>query len=393
MRTKFTNEGLKALRIEAGRKKATVTDTLMRGLQYEQRPGGGYFYYRYSHDGRQRTFTIGKFGIVSIADARKRAANIARAVALGEDPLSERNVRNSCPTLDSFFQTTYLPFAKVNKRSASVDARFYRNHLEAEFGRLKLNQISRVQINRLLQAKRNSGLAPATVNRILILLRFVLNKAIEWETPGLRENPAQRIRTLPENNRRERYLTPEEALRLRDVLEQHPDQTLSFALKFLLLTGARRQEALCARWADIDFERRIWRVPLSKSGKCRHIMLSNAALDCLQGVRDYVAEFGTAPQRNSALIFPAERTGKHMVTVYHHWNKIRRKAGLADLRMHDLRHSFASALVNNGVPLYEVQKLLGHASIRTTERYAHLNASRLVESAAVAGTYYSNILR
>jgi integrase len=342
--------------------------------------------------GKQRTFAIGRFGIVSIADARKKARDIARAVSLGEDPLNTRDDEKSCPTLDEFVDSLYFPFARVHKRSVSTDARYYRHHLQPSFGRMRLNQITKVQITRLLQAKSAEGLAPATVNRVLVLLHFMFNKALEWTVPGLKENPARGVKSLPVNNKRERYLTPEEAGRLRKALEKSPNQTLSYALIFLLLTGARRQEALSARWSDIDLDRRIWRVPQAKSGKSRHIVLSDAALECLGRAREFVASLGSTAQKRSPFVFPSAKTGEPMTTLYKGWHNIRCQAGLRDLRIHDLRHSYASALVNNGVPLYEVQKLLGHASIKTTERYAHLSAGRLVESAAVAGTYYSGIL-
>lgn len=145
-----------------------------------------------------------------------------------------------------------------------------------------------------------------------------------------------------------------------------------------MLTGARKQEALKAAWADLDFETGFWVIPETKSGKPRPVPLSDHLLILLD----------TLPSRGaSPWLFPNPKTGKPYVHIYNAWNTARKKAGLADVRMHDLRHSFASFLVNSGRSLYEVQKLLGHAHISTTERYAHLADATLASAANAAGNY------
>lgn len=142
----------------------------------------------------------------------------------------------------------------------------------------------------------------------------------------------------------------------------------------LILTGARKREVLDAKWEDFDLVSRAWRIPLSKGGKTRHVPLSDGALQILASVPKV---------EGSPWAFANPDTGKPFVSVFCAWNASRKRAGLADVRMHDLRHSFASFLINNGRTLYEVQKLLGHTQVKTTQRYAHLSKETLMDATNV----------
>ena len=150
---------------------------------------------------------------------------------------------------------------------------------------------------------------------------------------------------------------------------------LRFIMPMLLMTGARKQEVLDAQWGDFDLERRLWRVPISKSGKARHVPLSNGVLRMLPNL----PRVGHCPY-----LFPNPATGKPYVTVFRAWDTARKKAGLPKVRMHDLRHSFASFLINGGRSLYEVQRILGHTQSKTTQRYAHLRHDTLLDAADAA---------
>jgi integrase len=139
----------------------------------------------------------------------------------------------------------------------------------------------------------------------------------------------------------------------------------------LILTGARKREVLDARWEDFDFNRRIWRIPMSKLGKARHVPLSDGALNIL----------GTIPHRDGvAWAFANPDTGKPFVSIFCAWDTARKSVGLNDVRVHDLRHSHASFLVNAGRTLYEVQHILGHTQVKTTQRYAHLSHDTLLDA-------------
>lgn len=148
---------------------------------------------------------------------------------------------------------------------------------------------------------------------------------------------------------------------------------LKFIVPMLILTGARKREVLDAKWTDFDLERRIWRIPTTKAGKARHVPLSDGV----------ISRLSTMP-RNFNWAFANPDTGKPYVSIYYAWHTARTKAGLADVRMHDLRHSFASLLINSGRTLYEVQNILGHTQVKTTQRYAHLSQDTLLAAANTA---------
>jgi len=389
MRADFDNKTLQKLSLPPGKAKLTVTDSRTRGLQFELRKNGGFFSYRYSLNGRQRSVPIGRFGLLKVADARQRALEYGRMVALGEDPLTARQSLRYCPTLDEFFHQRYLPFVKVDKRSWETDVSVYKNHLGPAFGKLKMNQITKGKIREFLHEKVGAGSAKGSVNRMLVMLRYFFNLGIEWEIDGVSENPARGIKPFQENNKIERVLAPEESIALKAALEQSENPLLRFIVAFLLVTGCRKQEALKARWEDVDLALRVWKIPLSKSGKVRHVTLSDTAIRFLQATRSAVE---TLTGENNPYLFPNPKTGKPFVSIFCAWDTARKKAGIPDFRLHDARHSYASTLVNAGVSLYEVQRLLGHAHIRTTERYSHLQQSRLIESAAVAGKTFSHLL-
>jgi len=148
----------------------------------------------------------------------------------------------------------------------------------------------------------------------------------------------------------------------------------------LLLTGGRRNEITQAKWEYVNWERRTLLVPLSKSGKPRAIALNGPALALLRAI----------PRTDNPYIFPSPVNGKPSASLFFPWDRIRKRAGLKDVRLHDLRHSYASFLVNQGISLYVVQGLLGHAHSRTTQRYAHLAHETLQDAAELVGDVVGN---
>lgn len=145
-------------------------------------------------------------------------------------------------------------------------------------------------------------------------------------------------------------------------------------MTFLILTGARRSEVLRSQWVDIDFTNRIWTIPITKNKKVRKVPISDTLMELLQSI-----------PKESKYLFPTNTKLGHYKDIYRTWDIARRKAGICDVRLHDLRHSFASMLVNSGRSLYEVQTLLGHSSIKMTQRYAHLSDESLHKAVSCAG--------
>lgn len=151
----------------------------------------------------------------------------------------------------------------------------------------------------------------------------------------------------------------------------------------LLMTGARKREVLDARWEDFDYEIRQWKIPFTKGGKPRYVPMSDGVLGILEAVPRV---------EGSSYVFPNPGTGKPYVAIHFAWDTVRKRAGLEDVRMHDLRHSFASILINSGRSLYEVQHLLGHTQVKTTERYAHLQQDTLMRAANVVPNLLGSLL-
>lgn len=359
-------------------KLVTVFDTEIKGFCLEHRPSGGItFYFRYrDHLKVTRLIKIGLAEEIDLSAARVKAHEIKAMINEGGDPKLELRLK-SFPTFREFIDERYLPFIKVRKRSAWMDETLLRNHLLPIFSEYHLNRIKRADIIKMHHEAKAKGFADGTCNRWLILMRFIFNCAIRWDVLPVGANPCSGVTLFTDNGARERYLSEEEVVCLFRVLDASSNVQLANIVKLLLFTGARKREILDARWECVDLDKRVLKVPLSKSGKPRFIHLSDAALAIIQSL----------PRKpNLPWLFFNPKTTKPIVSVFCAWNSIRKAAGIPDLRMHDLRHSFASFLVNSGRSLYEVQRLLGHYDPKVTMRYAHLSQDSLVDAANVVGS-------
>ena len=275
--------------------------------------------------------------------------------------------------LDGFVSSVYLPYIRLRKRSWRVDERIARQHLSPTFGARELADIQRHEVEDWLHGLSSGGLAPATCNRILAVFKTICSLAVMRGLLLTGQSPCAGVSPFKIHAQRERYLSRDEAQRLMRALEKS-DRPEAFAIRLLLLTGARKSEVLKARWEHVRLDLRLLIVPLSKSGKPRHIPLSDEAITVIRSI---------PRQHGNPWLFPGHAPGKPLSDLYLFWNSLRRSLGLTSVRIHDLRHTFASFLVNAGHSLYEVQKLLGHSDPRTTMRYAHLEQASLV---AVAET-------
>jgi len=167
-------------------------------------------------------------------------------------------------------------------------------------------------------------------------------------------------------------------------VKESPNSQLLFIVAFLIYTGARKREVLEIKWSDINFDQGSWKISKNKSNKIRHVPLSEGALETLAAVREnWLKRHGGSGLEPQHFIFANPNTGKPFSSFFYSWDTARTKAGMPELRVHDLRHSFASFLVNAGRSIYEVQELLGHADIKTTSRYAHLSRESLKAAVSV----------
>ncbi|MCP1319085.1 site-specific integrase [Vreelandella lionensis] len=357
----------------ASKRRMDYYDSRVSGLSLKVLPSGRQTYYMRYRDIRGKIMErkLGNAADMKLSTARKAAQDILAKLAMGEDPFEQRRTLKDVPTFAAFVAGHYMPYIKGYKRSWDTDETLLRNHVLPKIGSLYLDEIKRQHLIEVFSYHRETH-KPASTNRVIILCRYIFNLALKWEVEGVTRNPTTGIELYPVNNQRERYLKDDEALRLFEALEASPNPLLPFIIAMLLLSGARRREVLNARWKDIDLDSRLWRIEFNKTGKTRHVPLSQGALALLAKL----------PRReDSDYLFPNPKSGKPFVSIFSSWDTARHKAGLKDVRIHDLRHSFASYVINQGHSLYEVQKLLGHTQVKTTQRYAHLSHESLLNAA------------
>lgn len=373
--------------------RALVADGGCRGLYLDVRPQGKSYRLRYTEkNGRQRTANIGCAELLKLSEARKIAHDLKRRLLLGEDIQAKPDIAEpETPkmTFGQFLRERYLPYAKMTKRGFAYEMSVLRTHILPAFEQRALAEITKGEITAFIHGRISTGLAPGTINRMLNALKAIFSRAVDWDVEGLEKNPAHGIKQLPDNHRRERFLSQDEAAHLMRTVAESPNKMLAPIVAFLLLTGCRKREVLDARWEFIDLDRGQLTVPLSKSGKPRWVALSAGAKAVLAQARQVLRQEMGPSADACPWVFANPETGKPFVTIYVSWNTARRMAGLGDVRIHDLRHSFASALVNRGATLFDVQKLLGHSSPKMTERYSHLTPGRLMEAATEAQRHYA----
>ncbi len=331
------------------------------------------YYLRYKNgNGKTCHQKIGRTTL-PLADAIKRFKELKAEITLGADPRGAEKARKEVITFAAFFENNYIPYVKPRKRSWERDNELYRLRIKKVFGDRRLNQITRQQIQSFHTELLKEGLAPATCDHHIKLIKHALFLAIDW---GLltEKNPAARIPLFNRDNKVEHYLDDAQLENLLAVLRTDDNRAICQITLFMLSTGCRLNEALSATWSQIDKSNRVWRIPAlnSKSKRVRSVPLNDSALDVLEQL-DTEGKFDS--------VFLNVKTEQAYTTIHKVWHRLRGKAGLPHLRLHDLRHQYASFLVNSGRTLYEVQQILGHSNPIVTQRYAHLSSKSLQAAA------------
>lgn len=407
-----------ALTCPAGKDREFLWDDDLAGFGVAAFPSGTKAYVvQYRKDGRSRRSRIGLHGRLTPEEARSQAKMLLGLVEGGSDPIADRKAARGVPTLrevaDDFM---HLHIEAKRKGSTGAEyARLLKSFILPALGSRRMVDISRADV-----AKMHSFISretPHTANRALAVLSSIWSWAGKREIVSFADNPAKGIERNREEGR-ERYLTGEELARLGDALREaesvglpyEVDRTLPnskhaakdgtrrkldpvavSAIRLLILTGARLREILHARWAEVDFERGMIFLPDSKTGK-KPIYLSAAALEVLASIPKV---------KGNAYVISGEKAGAPRTDLNRPWRAIRKAAGLDNVRLHDLRHSFASVGAGASLGLPVIGRLLGHTQPSTTARYAHLDADpmrRAVDTigntiaAAMAEGKSSNIL-
>ncbi|MDD5718946.1 MAG: tyrosine-type recombinase/integrase [Candidatus Krumholzibacteria bacterium] len=347
------------------------------------------FYFVTRVQGRQQRIRIGTFPAWSPTAALGRAEEIAKAIDRGENPHQERRERNAAPTLRDFWRGTFGPqHVQRLKPSTAYQYRLtWRLHIEPQLGDFKLRDIDKATVRRL-HADIGAAGKERTANWTLACLRCMFNVAIDTDQLA-GPNPTAGAKQYKETPR-DRYLTREEIARLYQSLEHDAqataDWTVHDAAKLLLLSGARKMNVLAMEWRELDLNGGRWLIPAAKTktGRAYLVTLPFGAVEILRQRRQQ------AP-RDAVYVFPAKRKGtrgaQHLVNIKRGWERVLALAELPGIRLHDLRHTAASLLANNGASLQIIGAQLGHASPATTARYSHLllDTVHAAVSAATAG--------
>ncbi|HEY8877929.1 MAG TPA: tyrosine-type recombinase/integrase [Roseateles sp.] len=340
------------------------------------KPGRGLYRFQHKVNGKSTWEKLGSTDDTTLDHARAKALRFKEMKALAPKlPVTPIEAPKVMPTLNAFFKLHYKPYAKPRKRSFNRDEEMFRLRIGPLFGGMLLNEISRQAVQAFHASLFEGGLAPATADHHVKLLRFMLNLAVEWDM--LEKNPITGIRLFNPDNKVEVLLSDEQLDRLVKVLEADRNRTVSDIALYLLSTGARLSEALAAKWEDIDLERSTWKVLAAnaKSKKARIVPLNDSALMILKRQRSL---------DKHAHVFVNPQTDRPYTTMMKVWDRLRKQAGMPTLRIHDLRHTFASLLVANSRTLYQVQTILGHSDPKVTMRYSKFKPADLVEAAGAA---------
>jgi integrase len=320
--------------------------------------------------GRERRYTIGTFPSWGTVGARIEAHRLRRLIEAGGDPLGKIEEQRDAPTVADLckrFEEEHLPRKRLSTQQSY--ARQIRKHVRPYLGaHTKVADVSFADID-TLHRKITREAGPYVANRTMAMLSKMFSLAIRWQMRT--DNPAKGIERNVEQKRK-RYLSGDELARLTKALAECPDKQSADIIRTILLTGCRKGEALGMRWSEVDLGAGVWtKLGSTTKQKSDHVAPLSAP------VRQLLAEIReqqTAQRRGlpEYVFASTDSRTHHRIDVDKTWRRLLRSAGISQLRIHDLRHSFASQLASGGASLPLIGALLGHSNPTTTARYAHL---------------------
>lgn len=352
----------------------TIWDTTVKGFGVRKQRRAAVYVFKYrAQNGRQRFKTIGPDGTpwtpeTARAEAKQYWATLSRVPSQQGAAVS--------PTLIEFSKAYLERYAALHKkpRSLAEDRRNLELHVLPMLGQKRLADITPANVAHF-HASRSEW--PSNANRCLALLSHIFTTAVRWGAISAGVNPCRGIKRYREEMR-ERFLSTDELARLGRALTEAEsasgqDWRVVNILRLLIYTGARLSEVLTLQWGWIHWEHGFARLPDSKTGT-KNLPLPQPALEVLHRISEHHG-------RQSKFVFPGKRKDSYFNSIQKPWQRLRLKAGLPDVRIHDLRHCFASTAVSHGESLYLVGAVLGHRATSTTQRYAHLSMQPILDSA------------
>lgn len=319
----------------------------------------------YRVNGRQRLMTIGKYGILTVDEARRKATKALSEVLDDTDPLEARNQARRTKDMRALSEDYLERHAKPHKKSWKKDESRIRRHILPVLGSIKVNAVSTEDISNLHFSITNKN-GRYEANRTLEILSVMFSRSYQWGYK-LSFNPAKGVKENREI-KRDRWVTREELPRLLEAIEAEPNDYIRRVFLLYLLIGLRKTELLSARWDDVDFDGREISIPQTKSGRPHYLPLSEAALTIL---------LDTPRMEGNPFVFPGAKASSHLVNIEKAWRRVRAKANVEDVRIHDLRRTVGSWLAQQGESLHLIGRILNHSSTSTTATYARFHQKNL----------------
>ncbi|WP_419798719.1 MAG: tyrosine-type recombinase/integrase [Terasakiella sp.] len=359
-----------------------ICDDDLAGFAVRILPSGRRSYIvQYRIGNRYRRMSLGAHGVLTPEKARRMAFKVLAAVKDGEDPAGERSrARKACTVkeLAERFDQEHIS-VRLKQGTATEYRRNLRRFILPALGRLKVADVTRADVAKFHHDLRH---IPYQANRNLEVISKMFSMAEMWGMRPDGSNPRLHIKKYPEE-KRERYLSQKELSDLGSVLNEAEEMGVDdiyaiSAIRLLIFTGCRLNEIMSLKWAEVDFANSCLRLSDSKTG-ARVVHLGPPALDLLKNLKR---------QPKNPWVICGKIPGTNRKEIQKFWQRIRKRAGIEDVRIHDLRHSFASNAVAQGMSLPMIGKLLGHTQVQTTARYAHLAADPVK---AAASSVSSNI--
>lgn len=315
--------------------------------------------------------TLGRYPDLTIEQARGKAAEINSAIAKGINPAQVKRGEKAELTFNDLF-TEYLErHSKPNKKTWAEDKSKYDTYLVKPLGKKKLSTINRTSIAAIHSAITKQGYA-TTANRVKALTSSIFGWGI---SAGLcQTNPALGIRLNREHSR-ERFLQGDELPKFFKALGDEPNEIIRDYIVISLLTGARKANVLSMQWSDISLKRGEWRIKVTKNDTPQTVTLSPEALDVLRNRK---------PSEPTIFVFPGDGSSGHLIEPKKGWKRILERAGIDDLRIHDLRRTLGSWQAKTGASLVTIGKSLNHKNQNTTAIYARLDLDPVRESVNTA---------
>jgi len=375
---------------EPGEKEIHLWDSALPGFGVRIKPSGAKtFVLQYRNRfNRSKRMTLGRVGSLTLDQGRKEAVRLRGEISLGDDPATGRTAARTGETLKDLSKRYMRDHCEGRCKPSTIAAHNWilKKLIIPKFGTYKMAEITRMDVAKYHQSLHST---PYNANRAIGMMRAMFNKAEEWGLIEHGQNPCRHLKPFREN-KKNRFLSGEEYNDLFIAIKELEymkviDSYQAAAIRLLTFTGCRLNEILTLKWDAVDLanHRLILEHHKTDHMGAKAIPLNKAAvvvLDSLNRVKE------------NPFVIVGKNGSQHLVNLQKPWDRIRKHAGLEGVRIHDLRHSFASAAASAGVPLQIIGGLLGHSSMQTTERYAHLSQDPVNQASESVGSIISGTI-